>query len=251
MANIIITGANEGIGYYFIEQLLKDGNKIAVIDIETNNLEKLKTNYQNHLFFFKVDVRNEMDMQSSIAKIVEDFNTIDIAIHNACCCTFNMEVDTNENIYRDVFEVNYFGALRLTKGVIPYMRKQNSGKVIFTSSGVGVTGFIGISPYASTKGALESLAKCLNLEYAKDNISFHIAHPPLTHTKSASPLPVPKEFMATPDKVGQGLAKHIMSKRFIICHTFRQKIQTIACYLFPIKMGKLLSKMTSNYVNKQ
>lgn len=251
MANIIITGANEGIGYYFIEQLLKDGNKIAVIDIETNNLEKLKTKYQNDLFFFKVDVRNEMDMQSSITKIAEAFDTIDIAIHNACRCTFDMEVDTNESIYRDVFEVNYFGALRLAKGVLPYMRKQKSGKVIFTSSGVGVTGFIGISPYASTKGALESLAKCLNLEYAKDNISFHIAHPPLTYTKSASPLPVPKEFMATPDKVGQGLAKHIISKRFIICHTFGQKIQTIVCYFFPIKMGKLLSKMTSNYVNKQ
>lgn len=251
MANIIITGANEGIGYYFIEQLLKDGNKIAVIDIETNNLENLKTKYKNNLFFFKVDVRNEMDMQSSITKIVEDFHTVDIAIHNACRCTFGMEVDTNESLYRDVFDVNYFGALRLAKGVLPYMRKQKNGKVIFTSSGVGVTGFIGISPYASTKGALEALAKCLNLEYAKDNISFHIAHPPLTRTKSSSPLPVPKEFMATPDKVGQGLAKHIMSKRFIICHTFGQKIKTIACYFFPIKMGKLLSKMTSNYVNKQ
>ena len=251
MNNIVITGANEGIGYYFIEQLLKDGNKIAVIDIETNNLEKLKIKYQNNLFFFKVDVRNDIDMQSSITKIVEDFHTIDIAIHNACLCTFDMEVDTNENTYRDIFEVNYFGALRLAKGVLPYMRKQKSGKVIFTSSGVGVTGFIGISPYASTKGALESLAKCLNLEYAKDNISFHIAHPPLTRTKSASPLPVPKEFMATPDKVGQGLAKHIISKRFIICHNFGQKIQTIACYFFPIKMGKLLSKMTTRYVNKK
>ena len=251
MNNIVITGANEGIGYYFIEQLLKDGNKIAVIDIETNNLEELKIKYPNNLFFFKVDVRNEIDMQSNITKIVEDFHTIDIAIHNACLCTFDMEVDTNENTYRDIFEVNYFGALRLAKGVLPYMRKQKSGKVIFTSSGVGVTGFIGISPYASTKGALESLAKCLNLEYAKDNISFHIAHPPLTRTKSASPLPVPKEFMATPDKVGQGLAKHIMSKRFIICHNFGQKIQTIACYFFPIKMGKLLSKMTTRYVNKK
>ena len=179
MNNIVITGANEGIGYYFIEQLLKDGNKIAVIDIETNNLEKLKIKYQNNLFFFKVDVRNEIDMHSSITKIAEYFHTIDIAIHNACLCTFDMEVDTNENTYKDIFEVNYFGALRLAKGVLPYMRKQKSGKIIFTSSGVGVTGFIGISPYASTKGALESLAKCLNLEYAKDNISFHIALPPI------------------------------------------------------------------------
>ena len=41
MANIIITGANQGIGYYFTEQALKDGNKVAVLDIETDNLNSL------------------------------------------------------------------------------------------------------------------------------------------------------------------------------------------------------------------
>ena len=64
--------------------------------------------------------------------------------------------------------------------------------------------------------------------------------------KSASPLPVPNEFKASPEKVGYGLAKHINSKRYIICHSFNQKIQTMGCYVFPIKMGTLLSKMTAN-----
>ena len=79
------------------------------------------------------------------------------------------------------------------------------------------------------------MAKCLRIEYAKDNITFHIMHPPLTQTKSASPLPVPNEFKASPEKVGYGLAKHINSKRYIICHSFNQKIQTMGCYVFPIK----------------
>lgn len=42
---------------------------------------------------------------------------------------------------------------------------------------------------------------------------------------------------------------HINSKRFIICHSLGQKIQTMGCYLLPIKMGNLLSKMTENYDN--
>ena len=58
-------------------------------------------------------------------------------------------------------------------------------------------------------GALEALAKCLRIEYAKDNITFHIMHPPLTRTESASPLPVPDEFKALPEKVGYGLAEVI------------------------------------------
>lgn len=85
------------------------------------------------------------------------------------------EADTELETYRDVFEVDYYGALRLVKRVVPYMVKQNRGRILFTSSGVGVTGFMNISPYSSTKGALESLAKCLRLEYEKHSLSYATA----------------------------------------------------------------------------
>lgn len=249
MANIVITGANQGIGYFFAEQLLKDGNNVAVFDLECENLEKLKAVYGNRLLYFIADVRNSECLNSAVKDVISAFGCIDIAVHNACKCTYGAEADTDFDTYRDVLEVNYFGALCLAKSVLPYMVERNSGKIIFTSSGVGVTGFAKISPYASSKGAIEALAKCLKIEYAKNNISFHIFQPPLTQTKSADFLPVPKEFMALPEKVGQGLAKHIKSKRFIICHSFGQKVQTLGCYLFPIKMGNLLSKLTDNYDN--
>lgn len=244
MANIVITGANQGIGYYFVERLLKDGNRVAVLDLETDQLAKLKVTHENNLLYYLADVRDQESMDNVITEVVSEFGSIDIAVHNACKCTFDSQANTDLNTYREVLDVNYFGALRLAKSVLPYMVKQNRGKVIFTSSGVGVTGFMNISPYASSKGAIEALAKCLKIEYAKNNISFHIFHPPLTRTKSSDPLPVPKEFKALPDTVGQGLAKHIHSKRFIICHSFGQKIQILGCYLFPVKMGKLLSKLT-------
>lgn len=249
MVNILITGANQGIGYYFAEQALKDGNNVCVLDIETDNLENLVQKFPNHLLYYKVDVCDKMQINVAITDIISKYHRVDIAIHNACFCPFGREEDTDLEVYERAFNVNYYGALRLAKGILPYMQKQKAGKVIFTSSGVGVSGFSGISPYASTKGALEALAKCLSLEYTSYGISFHIIHPPLTCTKSSAPLPVPKEFMADPKKVGYGLAKHILSKRFIICHSFGQKIQTLACYLFPIKMGRLMSKMTSRYAS--
>lgn len=246
MNNIIITGANQGIGYYMTEKLLEEGNNVAVLDIETNNLTNLKKLYDN-LIFYKVDLRDNDALKSSIECIVATLGTIDIAVHNACKCTFESEKETDLDTYKDVFDVNYFGALRLVKNVIPYMVNQKKGRIIFTSSGVGLTGFMNISPYSSSKGALEALAKCLRIEYANDNISFHIMHPPLTKTKSASPLPVPDEFKASPKDVGYGLAKQINSKKFIICHSFNHKIQTLGCYLFPLKIGDLLSKLTANY----
>lgn len=155
------------------------------------------------------------------------------------------------SVYQNVFDVNYFGALNLTKAVASYMKEGNKGKVIFTSSGVGVTGFVNISAYASSKVAIETLAKCLNIEYQSKGISFHIFHPPLTNTKSAQPLPIPKEFMADPKKVGVGLARNIGKRRFIICHSLGQKFQTLGCYLMPLTLGKFMSKMTMNYKQKE
>ena len=247
---IIITGANEGIGYNIVKQLLLKQNCVGVVDIQTNNLKELEKEYPEQLLVIEGDVKDEKAMNDAVNKYIIKFSGIDIAIHNACKCTFDNMENTSEETFREIFDVNYYGALRLTKAVIPYMKKNNHGKIIFTSSGVGIMGFINISPYASSKGAIESLAKCLNIEYLEFGITFHIYHPPLTRTKSSSPLPVPKEFMADPIKVGKGLAKNINKKSFMICHSFGQKIQTMLCYLFPIRMGKLLSKMTKNYRNQ-
>lgn len=189
MSNIIITGANQGIGFYLAEKLLENGNCVAVLDLEISNLSELKNKFGDKLLPLLCDMRDTENVEKQIKLIAEKFSSVDIAIHNACLCTFSSMADTDEATYKDVFEVNYFGALRLARAVAPYMERQGSGKVIFTSSGVGVTGFINISPYASTKGAIEALAKCLNIEYINKGISFHIFHPPLTNTKSSTPCP--------------------------------------------------------------
>lgn len=250
MKNIVITGAANGIGYYLVEQLLSEGYNVTVLDLETDNLGRLCEKYDS-LLSMACDVRDLKQMEDCVSESIKKYGSIDCAIHNACLCTFESMEQTGEEIYYDVMAVNYFGALHLAQAVLPYMKSQKNGKVIFTSSGVGVTGFVNISPYASSKGAIEALAKCLNIEYQDDGISFHIFHPPLTRTKSAEPLPIPKEFMVGPEKVGAGLAKNINKKAFIICHSFGQKAQTLLCYLLPIKMGKFLSKMTAKYIAEQ
>lgn len=250
MKNIIITGASQGIGYYIVKQLLRDGFNVTVLDLNVDCLGDLSKEY-NSLLPLVCDVRDLERVKFCVNESVVKYGSIDCGIHNACMCTFDSLEQTKEETFRDVFDVNFYGALHLAQAVLPYMKEQKKGKVIFTSSGVGVMGFINISPYASSKGAIESLAKCLNIEYKDAGISFHLFHPPLTRTKSAEPLPIPKELMADPQKVGIGFAKRINKKNFIICNNFAQKVQTLACYLFPIQLGNLMSKMTiANKENK-
>lgn len=250
MKNIIITGAANGIGYHMVKRLLSEDCNVTVLDIDVANLADLGKRYDS-LLAMVCDVRDEEKLRQCVSASVEQFGGVDCAVHNACMCTFERMEQTGEQTYRDVMDVNYFGALHLAKAVLPYMKSRKTGKVIFTSSGVGVMGFADISPYASSKGAIESLAKCLNIEYQNDGIRFHIFHPPLTRTQSSAPLPVPPEFMADPEKVGVGLARRINKRSFIICHSFGQTLQTRLCYLFPIAMGKFMSKMTAAYKAEQ
>lgn len=192
MAHILIVGADQGIGYYLAERLLETGNFVTVLDLQTDAVASLKEKYPKTVLPVVADARNLSSIEHGVQQAMEHFGDIDIAIHNACLCTFESEPDTGFEVYQNVMDVNYFGALRLAKTVLPHMRKAKKGRVIFTSSGVGVTGFSNISPYASSKGAIESLAKCLEIENEEYGISFHLFHPPLTNTKSASGITVPK-----------------------------------------------------------
>ena len=248
MANILIVGADQGIGYYMVRQFLEQGDSVAVLDIRTDNTEKLKEQYRDRLLVIRADATDEASLAAGINSAAGCFGNIDAAIHNACLCTFESEQDTGYETYRKVFDVNYYGALRLAKLVLPMMRRVGKGRIIFTCSGVGVTGFGNISPYASSKGAIEALAKCLLIENRKYGITFHIMHPPLTNTASASGLPVPKEFKADPEKVGRGLAKHAFSNKFVICHSLIQSLQMKLCYRHPLYMGNMMWTMTHRAV---
>lgn len=247
--NIFVTGANQGIGYYLALELLNRGNNVTVFDIEISALTELQQRYREQLLPIVGDVCNDEEMKGAVSQSAQRYGGIDIAIHNACLCTFDSLDNTPIELYRQVMDVNFYGALRLTKAVVPHMEKAGKGKVIFTSSGVGVTGFYNISPYASSKGALESLAKCLHQEYKDTGISFHLFHPPLTQTRSAAPLPVPGEMKAKPEVVGAGLARRIDKKGFIICHSPGQQFQIKLSYLFPLKLGGMMTLMTKRAQN--
>lgn len=242
MANVLVVGANQGIGYYLVERLLELGNTVTVLDIQIHAIEILKEKYQKTLQPIIADARSLSDIENGVLQAIQNFGDIDIAIHNACLCTFESEHDTDFEIYQKVMDVNYFGALRLAKTVLPHMQRAKKGRIIFTSSGVGVTGFANISPYAASKGAIESLAKCLQIENEEYGISFHLFHPPLTDTKSASGISVPKEFMAKAKEVGYGLADRIWSKRFVICHSAIQTAQIKFSYRHPLFIGKMMTK---------
>ncbi len=246
MKTLFLTGGNSGIGFYMVKEWLERGNSAAVVDLSCHNLEGYKELYKERLTAIECDVRSEADMKKAAQTAAAAYGCIDYAVHNACVCPFKSFEEHTRADYEYVMSVNLLGAVNVAKAVLPFMTARGSGRIFFTSSGVGVTGFTGISSYAASKGAIESLAKCLNIEYKTSGVTFHIMHPPLTDTKSSSPLPVPKEFKATPERVGKGLVRHMGSKKFVITPSSGSAFSVKMSYLFPLAMGRFLAKMTDN-----
>lgn len=247
---VVITGANNGIGYHMTRALLEDGYAVATIDIANENLVSLQSNYPEQLLIFLCDVTDNQFMQQTISSIIEKWGQIDVLVNNACLAIFKLfEQKTIEETRRE-FEVNYFGYVNLISAVLPYMKAKGEGIIHNLSSGVGITGFPGIYGYASTKGAIESMTRTLALEFKPYGVSVNLMHPPLTNTKSASPLGIPQQAMDDPERVGRNLAKKILSTKDVIASDFKTAAYLFVAYRYPLALGKLFAKLTEGSKNK-
>lgn len=238
---IVITGANNGIGLVLTRSLLEMGDRVAALDLETNNLA---SSPHPSLLPFRCDATNPQQIQTAIDEVIRKWERVDVLINNACIALFTpFEERSLEDIRRE-FEVNYYGYLNMIRAVLPAMKKQGHGVIHNFSSGVGYTGIPNMMGYTSTKGAIESLTRTLALEYASQEIVFNVMHPPLTRTKSSSGLGVPPEMMADPEVIGRKLAKQVGKSAPVLTPDLSNGFQLWISYHFRVPMGKLLAMMT-------
>ncbi|MCD1295269.1 short-chain dehydrogenase [Methanocella sp. CWC-04] len=241
---VIITGGNNGIGFHMASSLLKDGYNVAVFDLFAENLSQLMSDHSDSLLFRKCDVTSDKEVKEAVDAVMGKWGRIDILVNNACIAVFKPFEEKSVEETKKEFEVNYFGYIRMIEAVLPHMKARKSGIIHNMSSGVGITGFSGIYGYASTKGAIEAMTRTLALEFEKYGICVDLMHPPITDTKSASPLGIPKEAMANPADIGTDLAKKIRSKKPVVAANFQTAAYLFLAYRFPVAVGRFFTKMT-------
>ena len=240
---VVITGANNGIGFYMAKTLLEDGFRVAALDLSGENLAALERSFRDRLRFCQCDVTDSACVKASVESVAQEWGTIDILVNNACLAAFSPFEQRTLDETRQEFEVNYFGYLRMIYAVLPYMKAQGLGIIHNVSSSVGITGFPGISGYASSKGAIEALTRTLQLELGPLGIKVNVMHPPLTDTKSAAPLGIPAQAMEDPASVGRKLAKKIQSTGPIITPDFKTAAALFLSRHFPRAVGRLMARM--------
>lgn len=240
---ILITGADNGIGLAMTQTLLKDGYRVAALDLSMENLESLRAAYPDQLSAQVCDVSEAEQVRAAVEAVIQKWDRIDIVVNNAALAIFKRFDERTLDETRREFDVNYFGYVNVIAAVLPHM-KARGGVIHNMSSGVGITGFSRLPGYTSTKGAVESLTRTLAIEFALYGIHVNVMHPPLTNTKSASPLGVPTQALADPAIVGRNLAKKIESTKPVIASDLQTAVYLYLAYRYPLFFGRLFSRLS-------
>ncbi|WP_218937988.1 oxidoreductase [Bacillus cereus] len=177
----IITGASSGFGLLTTLELAK---KDYLVIATMRNLEKQGTllsqvtqlNLQHNIKVQQLDVTDQNSIHN-FQLFLKEINRIDLLINNAGYANGGFVEEIQVDEYRKQFETNLFGAILITQLVLPYMRKQRSGKIINISSISGQVGFPGLSPYVSSKYALEGWSESLRLELKAFGIDVALIEP--------------------------------------------------------------------------
>lgn len=158
-----ITGSSRGLGRNLTEAVLESGDKVAATARDINQLNDLKEKFQDQILPLKLDVTNYDEVHQAVNKAIEHFGRIDVLVNNAGFGIIGAaEAYTSEQV-RSQLETNLYAPIEITRAVLPFMRKQKSGRILQISSVGGRVGNPGLTMYQAAKfglgGFTEALAK--------------------------------------------------------------------------------------------
>ena len=158
---ILITGASSGIGFDAAQTLARQGHRVYAAARRMELMEPLKV---DGVQVIRMDVTDEDSMRQGVEAVVQAEGRIDVLVNNAGYGFFGAIETVPLAEARRQLEVNVFGLARLTQLVLPYMRKQKSGRIINTSSIAGKMTFYMGGWYNVTKYSVEAFSDALRME---------------------------------------------------------------------------------------
>jgi len=165
----LITGASSGFGLLTSIELAKAGFRVVATMRDLSRRAKLDQAASAAAVADKIDARaldvtHFPEIATVVDTVVRDYRRIDVLINNAGFAMAGFAEDIRLDELRQQLETNFFGAVAMTKAVLPTMRQQRSGHIIQISSIAGLQGSISVSSYSASKHALEGWSESLRLE---------------------------------------------------------------------------------------
>ena len=173
----LITGVSGGLGRALALEAARNGHIVIGTLRKEEQLLAFNNLVAGKTFGLQLDVNEAEGIEEKIAKLVAEHKNIDVLVNNAGYGLFGAIEEVSMEEARQQMETNFFGALAMTKAVLPYMRKQRSGSIIQISSMAGFRSNPGMGLYNASKFALEGFSEALALEVENLNIKVTIVEP--------------------------------------------------------------------------
>ncbi len=165
-----ITGSARGLGRNLTEAVLAHGDKVAATARNTNALQDLVEKYPGQVLPIQLDVTDYDQVHLAVESAITHFGRIDVLVNNAGFGIVGAaEAFTDEQV-RSQLETNLYAPIEITRAVLPFMRKQRSGRILQISSIGGRVGNAGIGIYQAAKFGLSGFSEVL----AKEVVDFGI-----------------------------------------------------------------------------
>jgi NAD(P)-dependent dehydrogenase (short-subunit alcohol dehydrogenase family) len=178
----IVTGAAAGIGKGIARVLAEEGCNVVIADIdgkkgETTASELNSMGSGEKCVAVATDVSSEESVGRMVERTVEEFATVHILVNNVGLTIAGWIEEIDLAAIRKTFDVNMLGYLLTTKAVVPHMKKQRFGRLIYMSSGSGQKGSSGLSLYSASKSFDIGFGKAIGQELGKHNITSNVVCP--------------------------------------------------------------------------
>ncbi|KLU54982.1 short-chain dehydrogenase [Paenibacillus sp. VT-400] len=171
-----VTGATRGMGAEIAKVALAAGEQVVATGRKKDAVIHALGNAEN-LLPLALDVTDENQIKVAVKTAIDRFGRIDVLVNNAGYGHLGVfEESTMEEIQAQ-YDTNVFGLMAMTHEVIPYMRKQRSGRILNISSVAGLKGVFGGSIYNSSKFAVEGFSQAIAEEFAHFNVKVTAVSP--------------------------------------------------------------------------
>jgi 3-dehydrosphinganine reductase len=187
--HIIITGGSSGIGKAIALKLARSGANLSIIARTPSTLEAAKTELEaaqlspeQRVLALTADVACVDEVTGAIERAIAQLGPPDVLIASAGIAHPGHFRDLPLSVFEQTMATNYFGTLYSIKAALPAMEQRRKGNIVLISSGAGLVGLYGYTPYSPSKFALRGLAESLRGELKEWGIDVAIAYPPDTDT---------------------------------------------------------------------
>lgn len=173
----MITGTSSGFGREIATAVLERGGRVVATARKAEALQALAARAPDRVLCLGLDVGNPEQITQAVAAAVARFGAVDVLVNNAGYGLIGPVEQLTDADVRQLFEVNFFGLVSMTRSLLPHMRHRQHGFIVNISSAAGMGGHPGSACYCASKFAVEGFTESLRAEVAPLGIGVMAVEP--------------------------------------------------------------------------